>query len=120
MIVEPQLLRIRIPIETDRVADAAGKHFELAAIGLHAVNCGVHVGIRFADVAGRADRDVQPTVRAEGDEFPAVVAVPGKLVEDDDWLRWTPEIGFDTVETQDAADFGDIERTVVERYAVPG
>ena len=33
---EPKLLGLWMPIKTDRIANAAGKHFDTAAVGFHA------------------------------------------------------------------------------------
>ena len=118
VIVEPQLLRCRIPIEANGVAHAARKHLKLTAIRFESVDGGVHIRIRCADVARRADRHVEPAIRTEGDELPAVMAVPGQFVEYDDWLWRGLQIGFDLIEAQDAADFGHVQRTIANGYTV--
>ena len=71
---KPQLLRLRMPIETHRVSHPAGKSLETGPIGLHAANA--RVGIRnLTNVARRANRHVQPSIGSKGDEFPAMMTL---------------------------------------------
>ena len=120
MLVKPHFLRFRMPVEADRVADAARESFQPGAVRLHSVNGSVDVRIHLADVAGRTHRHVQQAVRAESDEFPAVMAVARELVADHHRFGRILQAALDIVVAQDAADLGDIERTVAEGDAVRG
>ena len=117
---EPQLVRLRMPRETDRVADAARVDAQVAAVRVHAVDGGVDGRRRLvvADVARRAHRHVQPSVGAERDELPAVRAVGREVVVHDHRLGRRLEVRFDVVVAQDAVDLGDVEVAVAERHAV--
>src|SRR5699024_5542982 len=79
VVSEPQLVAVRLPVETDRVANAAGLRAPVAAVGVHAEQAGER-GWRIAAVARRAYGHVQAPVRAESDEAPAVVSPGRQLV----------------------------------------
>ena len=115
---EPQFPGARIPVESHRVANAAREHLVPRPVALDAGDERVARGIRIADVARRADRHVQPAVRAEADELPAVVSFSGIAIGDDHGLRPRVEPRLDIVEAQNAVHFGDIKRSVLERHAV--
>jgi hypothetical protein len=66
-----------------------------------------------ADVAGRADRHVEPAVGAEGDELPAVVGIARQAVGDGDRCRGLVEPPVDVIVAQDATDRADIQRAVL-------
>jgi hypothetical protein len=60
-----------MPVEADRVTDAAREYFCAAAIEVDAPD--LPVFLRWdADIARRADVDVELVIRADGDELPAV------------------------------------------------
>ena len=99
---EPQLVRLRMPVKADRVADASRDQFQITAISVHAHQVGVTVFIRAADVAGCAHWHVQLAIGAEGDEFPAVMRLCGQLVVDDYGLRRVVETLVDAIEPYDA------------------
>src|SRR5699024_551570 len=50
VVSEPQLVAVRLPVETDRVANAAGLRAPVAAVGVHAEQAGER-GWRIAAVA---------------------------------------------------------------------
>ena len=77
---EIELAGRRVKIHAHRIAHAAGKHPGGAAAGVEAQD-GTLQAAHAADVAGRADGDEYPTVRAEGDVAPAVGGLVGKAVE---------------------------------------
>ena len=81
---EPELLRLRVPVEADRIAHASRHDFPATTIGIDARDDRVLLGIGLADVARRADRHVQLAVRTEGDEFAAMMTVVGEGIADDD------------------------------------
>jgi hypothetical protein len=68
---EVELLRHRMPVESDRVAHVARNDFHVAAVEIHAADLRVRLG-RHVDVAGRADRHVELVVGSDADELPAV------------------------------------------------
>jgi len=72
------------------------------AVGLDPGDERVARGIRIADVARRADGDIEPAVRAEPNELPAVVRFAGIAVGDDCGFGPRTELRFDIVEAQDA------------------
>ena len=76
---EPEFLGDGMPIEADGVADAARKYFRLRAVDFHAQDIGVTVRVRFADIAWRADRHIQPAVRADCNKLPAVLRLLGQI-----------------------------------------
>src|SRR5438445_9669759 len=115
---EPQFLGARIPVESHRVSNAARERFVARAASLEPRDGRVARGIRIADVARRADGDVEPAVRAEPNELPAVVRFAGIAVGDDCGFGPRAELRFDIVEAQDAVHFGDIERAVAQGHAV--
>ena len=106
-----------MPIETDRVAHAARVGLQLRAVGLHAQDGGIAIRVGLADVAGRADRHVEPAVGPEGDELPAVVAFLRQLVGDDDGRRRIGQPLRDAVQAQDAVDGGDVEAALPVGHA---
>src|SRR5450759_3953910 len=114
---EPQLLRLGMPVETDRVPHAAGDDFEARTVGPEARDRGVRVAAP-ADVAWRADRDVEEPVRPERDELPAVVRILRERVRHDDRRRRALQPFFDAVEAEEAGDFHDVERAVPHGDAV--
>ena len=77
---EPEILRGRIEVEAHAVAHAARDHLRLAASQVDPGDGRVQRGGRRADVARRADGNVELAVGTEGDELPAVVAVRGEGV----------------------------------------
>src|SRR6266542_5518840 len=79
---EVELLGHRVPVEAHAVADAAGDVLEAGAVGIDAGDVGMSVR-RHADVAGRADVEVELAVRPEGQVLPPVRQVAGQDVVDD-------------------------------------
>src|SRR5215203_4505307 len=57
---EVELLRRRVPVETDGVAHALHDHFHAAAVEIHATDMGIGLRVRVVDVARRADRASGP------------------------------------------------------------
>ncbi len=114
---EPELA-VRVPIEADGVANATRDDAESFRLQVEARDRSVGIG-PLADVAGRADRNVEPSVGTEADELPTVVAVRGVLVGQDARTKLRPlELSFDILEDADAADLGDVEIPVLHRDAV--
>ena len=62
-----------MPVEADRVAHPAREDLEPVAVGIHPDDRALEAG-DLADVAGRADRDIELAVRSEAGVAPAVVA----------------------------------------------
>jgi hypothetical protein len=101
IIGEPQLARLRIPIEADGVAHALGEHFKVRPVGLHPQYGRCHRR-READVACRTHRHVQQIVGSEGDKLPRVsLARIRQIITDDNRGRRRVEVLFDVIETQD-------------------
>src|SRR5262245_3235129 len=114
---EIKLLRYRVEIKPDRIADSAHMGFRPAAVEVHAPDLSVGVG-RKADVTGRPDVDVELVVGSHRDEFPTVRLVVGELIVDNDGLRRIIEVVFDLFELRNFGAFGDVERALVEGEAV--
>ena len=109
---EPELLRPRLPVEADRVADAEGDVLAMAAVRIHAQD--LCVAIAIADVAGRANWHIQLAVRAKGDEFPAMMGFT-RQVGNNHLESWCLiEMLLDVAQGEDLADRRDIQITVVE------
>src|SRR5262249_20948077 len=105
-------------IEAHRVAHAARHNFQVAAVGVDPENLRVFAGVRLADVARRADWNVELAVWTELDEFPAVWDIARKLVIDGDRRRRLVEIVLDVVVARDLLRGGHVERPLVELDAV--
>src|SRR5438093_5507566 len=106
------------PVEADAVAHAAREDLDRTAVRLHARDRLVQRPRRYADVARRAHRHVEPAVGTERDELPAVVAVTGVAVGDHDGRGRAVEPRLDLVEPQDPGDLRDVERAVADGDAV--
>ena len=116
---EPQLLGLRVPVETDRVAHAARHDLDVGAVQVLAPDLAVQAAIDLAQVARRADGNVELLVRPDAGELPVVVRRLGQvdLVADIRRLRIV-ELVLDAVETQRLVDRDDVERAIVEGEAV--
>jgi hypothetical protein len=114
---EPELPGLRLPVEADAVAYASGIDISAAAIGIHAQDIGVALRIGVADVAGRAYRHVEFAVRAEGDEFPAMMRLAGQPVGHQHGCRRLRQASLDIVVAQDAAHRRDVETAVPVGHA---
>jgi hypothetical protein len=114
---EPQLFRFGLPVEPDGVPDAARDDLGAGPVGLEARDRRIGVAAP-ADVAGRADRHVEESVRTECDELPAVVCVLGERVRHDGGRGRVLKPPLDVVEAQEARDLRDVERAVLHRHAV--
>jgi hypothetical protein len=112
-----EFLAHRVPVEADGIAHSAHHHFGAAAIKVDAAQ--LPVGLRrLANVARRADIDVELVVRSQAHELPAVRLVVEKIAVDHDGLRRIVEVVLDVLQLGDASAFGDIERAPVEDEAV--
>ena len=101
-------------VEADGVAHAAGDDLRPPAGEVDPGDRRVQRPRRLADVARRADRHVEPAVRAEGDELPAVVLVGREGIAHDLGLRRSREVAGHVAESQDAAHLGDVQGAVAE------
>src|SRR6266508_2962451 len=70
---EPQLLRHRMPVEADGVADAARDDLHAGAVGVVAADLAVGAGVDLANVAVRADLHIELAVGPERDVLPIVM-----------------------------------------------
>src|SRR2546422_4889703 len=114
---EVELLRHRMPVEAHAVPHAVGEVLEAGAVGIDARDVGVGVG-RDADVAGRADVEVELAVRPEGQVLPAMRHVAGQDVVDHFHGRRIVQLALDARHLGDPRDLGDVERPVLEGYAI--
>ena len=114
---EVQLLRHRMPVEAHAVAHAVGEVLEAAAVGVHARDIGVGVR-RDADIARRADIEVELAVRPEGQVLPAMRQIARQDVVDHFHGRRIVELVLDAGHLRDPRDLRDVERAVLEGHAV--
>ena len=113
---EPERLVERAPVEADGVAHAARHHLRLAAIGLHAQDLAVGRA-RHADVARRADADIQQPVRAEADELRAVVRLARQAIGDEHRQRRVLQPVVDRIEAHDLRDRRHVKLPAAIRHA---
>ena len=107
-----------MPGEADTVADAFGVGLESGPVRLHPEDRG-GLRRRRADVAGRANRDVEHVVRSEGNELPGMALIRiRQVVEDGDWLGRCVEVLLDVVEAEDLARGGHVQCAVPHRNAI--
>ena len=114
---EPQFAGSGLPVEADAVAHAACDYLEIGAIRPHAGDDREAFRVRLADIARSPDRHVEPAIRTEGDEFPAMVALPREIVPDCERRRGIVEVPTDAVEAQDAVDRRNMEISIAESDA---
>ena len=114
---EVQLLRHGMPVEAHAVAHAVGEVLEAAAVGVHARDIGVGVR-RDANIARRADIEVELAVRPEGQVLPAVRLIARQDVVDHLHGRRIVELVLDAGHLRDPRDLRDVERAVLEGHAV--
>ena len=114
---EVELLGHRVPVEAHAVADAAGDVLEAGPVGIDAGDVGVGVRRR-ADVARRADVEVELAVRPEGQVLPAMGHVAGKDVVDHFHGRRIVQLALDARHLGDPRDLGDVKRPVLEGHAI--
>src|SRR6266568_8239820 len=115
---EPELPGPGMPVEPDRVAHPAGKYLQVAPIREHAHDRGKARILLLADVAWSSHRNVEPAVRPEADELPAVMTLVRKRVVDRYRLGRVIEPLFDVVKADHAADLGDVEGAIAESHPV--
>ena len=114
---EPQVAGRRIEVEADAVAHAARHDLGPAAREVEPRDRGVERARRRADVARRADRNVELSVRAKRDELPAVMGVGRIGIAGHFGLGRAGEITRDVAEAQDAVHRADVEGAVAKRDA---
>src|SRR5262249_16355404 len=73
---------------------------------------------RHADVARRANLEIELLVGPEGEIFPTVSFVLRQVTEDDGRLRRVVELVFDVFDFRDLGELGDVERALVQDDAV--
>ena len=109
-----------MPVEADRIADAARDDLHAGAVGVVAADLAVGAGIDLADVAVRADLHIHLSVRAERHVFPIVVDGVGQIIGLGQLHRLGElvEIVLDLVVAIDLVDREHVERAVLECEAV--
>ena len=117
VIREGELLRLRVPVEADRVADPARDDLDVGAVEVHPADLRVRVR-RNEVVARRADGHVELIVGTNLDELPAMGLVLGEIVIDEHRSRRLVEVGLDIGVFGDLRDLRDVERPILERDAV--
>src|SRR6266705_2605732 len=106
-----------MPVHADDLADARRVDLETFAIETDTVDLGVPFR-RHADVAGRADLEVELLVGPDGEIFPAVRLVLRQVAQNDRGLGRIVEIVLDLLDLRDLVEFGNVERALVQGDAV--
>jgi len=103
-----------LPVEADVVAHDTRECPEMAAVRLHLGDYGETFWVPLADTARCPYRHIEPAIRGERDNFPAMVALAEKVVTDR--YRRLGIVGAlaDAVEAQDAVDGCNMEDSVAE------
>ena len=117
VIGEPQFLGIRMERHAHAVAHAFHHRFQHALVGVNAHDLRVSIR-RHANIARRADIEIQPIVRPQRHELPAMRLVLGQRVEYHFRLAGVVEIVFDIAESENARQFRDVQIAVVEHHTV--
>src|SRR4030095_6513808 len=100
-------------VHADNLADAGRNDFQSAAVQVETVNFCMPLG-RHADVAGRADLEIELLVGPDGEIFPTVRLVLRQIAEDDGRLRRIVQFVLDGLDFRDLGYLGDIERALVQ------
>src|SRR5216684_1435758 len=114
---EVELLQRRMPVHSHDLADTVGVDLEALPIESDAIDLAVPLR-RQADVAGRADLEVELLVRANGEVFPAVRLFLWQIAQDDGGLWRVVEVVLDLLDLGDLMKLGDVQRALVQVYAV--
>src|SRR5262245_41282313 len=114
---EVELLGGWVPVHPDDLTDAGSDDFQPAAVQIETVDLGMALG-RHADVARRADLEIELLVGPDGEIFPTVSFVLRQVTEDDGRLRRVVELVFDVFDFRDLGELGDVERALVQDDAV--
>src|SRR5690606_5818870 len=115
---EPELARLRMPVEADAVAYPLGEHFHVRSVGLHPHD-GRDGSWRETHIAWGADRHVEHVIGTERDELPRVPrARIRQAVPNDHRFRWRVEPLLDVVEAQEPTRGRHVQRAVAHRDAV--
>src|SRR3989338_5605780 len=72
IVCEPQVVVLRIPIESHRVPDTASDDLVTAPIRIETRDQGIAVRVRLTDIARRSDGHIELAVRTERDKFPSM------------------------------------------------
>ena len=114
---EVELLERRVPVHADDLAHPARHHLDAAAVEVDTADLRVRLR-RHADVARRADVEIQLVVGSDGQILPAVRLVLRQIAVDDGGLRRVVEVVLDLVDLRDLRQLGDVECAVMQRDAV--
>src|SRR5260221_13296928 len=80
-----------MPVHPHDLADAGGNDFQPAAVQVETIDLGMPLG-RHADVARRANLEIELLVGPDGQIFPTVRLVLRQVAEDDGRLRGDREL----------------------------
>src|SRR5206468_4447650 len=97
--------------------DAGGNDFQPAAVQIETIDLGMPLG-RHADVARRANLEIELLVGPDGEIFPTVRLVLRQVAEDYGRLRRVVELVFDVLDFRDLGELSDVERALVQDDAV--
>src|SRR6516225_1452380 len=106
-----------MPVHSHDLTNTVGVDFQALTIEADAVDLGVPLRW-YADVAGGTDLKVKLLVGTDAEVFPAVRFVLRQIAQDDGGLGWVVEVVLDLLNLGDLIKLGDVERALVEGYAV--
>src|SRR5438552_2159448 len=114
---EIELLGDGVPVHPEDLADTVRNDLQAATVQIETINLRVPLGWH-ADVARRADLEIELLVGTDGEILPTVRLVLRQVAEDDGRFRWVVEVVFDLVDFGDLGELCDIERALVQDDAV--
>src|SRR5258707_4829561 len=106
-----------MPVPPHDLADAGGNALQPAAVQVETIDLGMPLG-RHADVARRANLEIELLVGPDGEIFPTVRLVLRQVAEDDGRLRRVVELVFDVLDFPDLGKLPDVERGLLQDDAV--
>src|SRR6266852_2769565 len=110
---EVKLVRPGAKIHSDDLSYPPSDHLRAAAVEVDAPD--LCMGVRWhADVARRANLEIELVVGPDGQKLPAVRLVLRKVTIDDRRLRRVVEVVLDLFDPRDLGQLGDVERAVVK------
>src|SRR5262245_29611113 len=115
-IVGPERAGLRVPIETDGVAQAFGEGTSATAVGVINHDRRAALVLVFTEVAHRTDGDVHLAVLAKADSARPVR--PGRNREVDDLLRRSLDFAVGVFHPQDRGIGRDVQKALVKSQAV--
>jgi len=106
-----------VPVHSDDLPNSACHDFRAAAVEIDTTELRVGGGWH-ADIAWRADIEIELVVGTDDEEFPTVRLVLGQIVVDNHRLGRVIEVVLDLLNFRDLRELGDVEGAVGESEAI--